>query len=116
VTSNRPGPRSKPLASERLRSTPGTSRARQSMEQRSAAPLLFLRQLPRWLLPGLLAVLLVLGLALHGIGSAIALIAVGLVLSWLAALSWPRLSSGGRLGRAAVIAAVAVAAVIQATR
>ena len=49
VTSNRPGPRSKPLTSEQLRSTPGTSRARQSMEQRSAAPLLFLRQLIFWL-------------------------------------------------------------------
>jgi O-antigen ligase len=86
------------------------------MEQRSAVPLLFLRQLPRWLLPGLLAVLLITGLALHGIGAAIALVAVGLVLSWLAALSWPRLSSGGRLGRAAVIAVVLVGAVIQATR
>jgi len=115
VTSNRPGPRSKPLTSEQLRSTPGASRARQSMEQRSAVPLLFLRQL-RWLLPALMAILLIAGLALHGIGGAIALVALALVLGWLAALSWPRLSPGGRLGRAAVIAVVLVGAVIQATR
>ena len=115
MTSNRPGPRSKPLTSEQLRSTPGASRARQSMEQRSAVPLLFLRQL-RWLLPALMAILLIAGLALHGIGGAIALVALALVLGWLAALSWPRLSPGGRLGRAAVIAVVLVGAVIQATR
>ncbi|HEU5418881.1 MAG TPA: DUF6703 family protein [Streptosporangiaceae bacterium] len=116
MTSNRPGSRGKPLAKGGLRTTPGTSRARQSMEQRSAAPLLFLRQMPRWLLPMLLAVLLITGLALHGIGAAIALVAVALVLSWLAALSWPRLSSGGRLGRTVVIAVVLLVAVIQATR
>jgi O-antigen ligase len=116
VTSNRPGPRGKPLAKGQLRTTPGASRARQSVEQRSAVPLLFLRQMPRWLLPGLLAILLIAGLALHGIGAAIALIGLALVLSWLAAVSWPRLTSGGRLGRAAVIAVVLAGAVIQATR
>jgi hypothetical protein len=79
-------------------------------------PLLFLRQLPSWALPLVLVVLLVTGLALHGIGAAVALVAVGLVLGWLAALSWPRLSPGGRLGRVAVVALVLVAAFIQATR
>ena len=79
-------------------------------------PLLFLRQMPRWLLPGLLAVLMVVGLVLHGIGAALALAIIALVLSWLAALSWPRLTPGGRLGRSAVIAVVVVVAVIQATR
>jgi hypothetical protein len=86
------------------------------VEQRSAVPLLFLRQMPRWLLPALLAALLITGLALHGIGAGIALVAVALVLTWLAALSWPRLTPGGRQGRSAVIALVLVAAVIQATR
>jgi hypothetical protein len=116
VTSNRPGSRGKRPAGGLPRATPGASRTRQSVEQRSAVPLLFLRQMPRWLLPGLLAVLMVTGLALHGIGAALALAGVALVLTWLAALSWPRLTPGGRLGRSAVIALVLVAVVIQATR
>jgi O-antigen ligase len=116
VTTNRPGSRGRPPARDRLRTTPGASRARQTVEQRSAVPLLFLRQLPRWVLPVVLAVLLITGLTVHGIGAALALAAVALVLGWLAALSWPRLSPRGRLGRAAVVALVLVAAVIQATR
>jgi hypothetical protein len=96
--------------------TPGASRGRQSVEQRSAAPLLFLRQLPPWLLPGVLVVLLIAGLALHGVISAIALCGVALVLGWLALVSWPRLSPAGRLGRTLVITLVLVVAVIQALR
>jgi hypothetical protein len=96
--------------------TPGASRARQSVEQRSAAPLLFLRQLPPWLLPLILVVLLIAGLAWHGVVSAIALCGVAVVLGWLALLSWPRLSPAGRLGRTLVITLVLVVAVIQAVR
>jgi hypothetical protein len=91
-------------------------RARQTVERRSAAPLLFLKQMPAWLLPLVLVVLLIGGLALHGIGSALALCGVAVVLGWLALLSWPRLSAAGRLGRTAVITVVLVAAVIRAVR
>jgi len=89
---------------------------RRSLEQRSAAPLLYLRQLPRWLLPALLAVLLVAGLAVRGWAGTAVLCAVAAFLGWLACLSWPRLTGSGRLGRAAAIAALLALAALQATR
>jgi hypothetical protein len=99
-----------------LRPTPGASRARRAAEERSAVPLLFLRQFPSWLLPLVLVALLIAGLALRGPGAAAALVGVALVLAWLALLSWPRLALGGRLGRGAVMALVLGAAVIQGLR
>jgi hypothetical protein len=104
------------LTPGQVRPTPGASRARQAAEERSAVPLLFLRQLPSWLLPLVLVALLIAGLALRGPGAAAALVGVALVLAWLALLSWPRLALGGRLGRGAVIALVLGAAVIQGLR
>ena len=90
------------------------SPARASIEQRSATPLLWLHQLPAWLLPVLAVVLLVTGLAAGGWGGAIALCGLAAVLGWLAVLSWPRLSAQGRLLRLAVVAAVLVVAVLRA--
>ena len=55
------------------RSGPGTRPAatstgwRRSLERASAGPLLILSRLPRWLVPGALAILLILGLALPSI-------------------------------------------------
>jgi membrane-bound ClpP family serine protease len=94
--------------------TPDASPTRASLEQRSATPLLWLHQLPAWLLPVLAVVLLVTGLALSGWAGAIALGGLALVLGWLALLSWPRLSAQGRLLRLAAIAAVLVVAVVRA--
>ncbi|HEX6934825.1 MAG TPA: DUF6703 family protein [Streptosporangiaceae bacterium] len=94
--------------------SPDASPARTSIEQRSATPLLWLHQLPRWLLPVLAVVLLVTGLAVGGWGGAIALCGLAGVLAWLATLSWPRLSTQGRLLRVAAVAAVLVIAVIRA--
>jgi hypothetical protein len=111
----RPDPRQRPAPGDTL-FTPGASRTRQSVEQRSAAPLLFLRQLPPWLLPLVLVVLLIAGFALHSVIAAIALCGVAVVLGWLALLSWPRLSPAGRLGRSLVITLVLVVAVIRAAR
>jgi hypothetical protein len=92
------------------------SGARRAAEQRSALPLLYLRQLPRWVLPVLLAALMVTGLAVRGWGGAVALCALAAFLSWLAFLSWPGLDGRGRLGRAVVIAALLGLAALQATR
>jgi hypothetical protein len=92
------------------------SPARRSAEQRSAAPLLYLRQLPSWLPPIVLAALLVAGLAVRGWVGAAALLVVAAFLSWLAFLSWPRLTALGRLGRAASVALLLALAVVQATR
>ncbi len=104
MSTNRPAPSRPP------------SDARRAAERRSAAPLVYLRQLPTWLPPVVLAVLMVTGLAVRGWGGAVALCAVAAFLGWLAYLSWPALAGRGRLGRAVVIAALLALAAFQATR
>jgi hypothetical protein len=94
--------------------TPDPSPARASFEQRSATPLLWLHQLPRWLIPVLAVGLLVVGLALPGWGGALALLAVAALLGWLAAASWPRLSGQGRRLRVAAVAVIVVIALFRA--
>ena len=96
--------------------TPDASGARQAAEHRSAKPLLFLYQLPPWVLPLVLVVFLIVGLAVRGPGGAVALCVVAAVLGWLAALSWPRLSSASRLSRILAVAAMLAIAGYQATR
>jgi hypothetical protein len=122
VTSNRPGSqtrsrqRVRPLPKGSSLYTPGASPARQATERRSARPLIYLYQLPRWVAPLLLVVFLVAGLAVHGPAGAVALCVVAAVLAWLAALSWPRLSASGRMGRVLAVAVMLGLAVYQATR
>jgi hypothetical protein len=106
------GPR--PLPKGNTLFTPGASPSRQALEHRSATSLLWLHQLPAWLLPVLAAGLLVAGFAVRGAGGAIALCGLAVVLGWLAAVSWPRLSAHGRLLRVAVICAVLAIAVFRA--
>jgi hypothetical protein len=96
--------------------TPDASPTRAAAERRSAKPLLYLHQLPPWVVPVLIVGLLVAGLALRGPGGAVALFAVASVLGWLATLSWPRLSAGGRLGRLAAVGLLLALAAFQATR
>jgi hypothetical protein len=96
--------------------TSNASPTRQATERYSARPLLFLHQLPTWVAPVVLAVLLVAGLAVKGPGGAVALCAVAVVLGWLASVSWPRLTASGRAGRVFAIAVVVAVAAYQATR
>ncbi len=96
--------------------TPGASPARQAAERRSAKPLLYLHQLPAWVPPIVLAVLLVAGLAVRGPVGAVLLCGVAAVLAWLASISWPRLSPAGKLGRALVVVLMVGIAAYQATR
>ena len=103
MSTNRPAP-------------PQSPSARRAGEQRSALPLLYLRHLPTWVVPVVLLALLVAGLALRGWPGTVALCLVAGFLSWLAYLSWPALAGRGRLGRAAVVAALLAVAAIQATR
>jgi Family of unknown function (DUF6703) len=117
VSMNRPArQRVKPLPKGTSLFTPNASPARQATERNSARPLLFLHQLPTWVPPIVLAVLLVTGLAVKGPGGAVALCAVAAVLGWLASVSWPRLTAGGRSGRVLAIAIVLAVAVYQARR
>ena len=96
--------------------TPGASPARQSVEQASARPLALLHQLPVWLVPLVALVLLITGLAVRGVVGAVALCLMAALLGWLAFVSWPGLSTRGRVGRALAIACVLVAAGVQASR
>ena len=88
---------------------------RQAVERRAAAPLLFLHQLPRWVVPAALLVTLVIGFAVPGWG-AIALLLLAAVLGGFAYLSWPNLAARGRLLRGAAVAVLIVLAIAQATR
>ena len=105
--------RPRPLPPGNTLFTPDASPTRASIEQRSATSLLWLHQLPTWLLPLLAIALLVTGLAVGGWGGALALTGLAVVLGWLALLSWPRLSAQGRLLRLAGVAAVLVVAVLR---
>jgi hypothetical protein len=110
VRRSRP-PRPLPKGSTLL--SPDASPGRQAVEQRSATPLLWLHQLPVWLLPVLAIGLMVTGFAVKGIGGAIALVVLAVILGWLAAVSWPRLSAQSRLLRVIVVGAVLAAAVVR---
>jgi hypothetical protein len=75
--------------------------------------MLWLHQLPSWLLPVLAAGLLVVGLAVSGWGGGIALVGLAGALGWLAAVSWPRLSAQARLLRVIVCGCVLVLAIVR---
>ena len=96
--------------------TPQASQARSSLERSSARPLVMLHQLPVWVVPIVLAGLLVTGLAVPGWLGAVALVLVAAFLAWLAALSWPQLGPGPRLLRVAAVVGLLVVAGIQAVR
>ena len=96
--------------------TPGAGRTRQAVEGRSARTVLLLHQLPRWLPPVVMVVLLVTGLAVRGPGGGAALVALAAGLGWLAYISWPQLGSPGRLLRAAAILGMLVLAAVQTLR
>jgi hypothetical protein len=99
------------------RSAPARSpSSRRAGRRRSALPLAYLRLLPAWLPPTVLAALLVTGLAVNGWPGTAALCAVAAFLGWLAFLSWPALAGRGRLGRAVAIAVLLAVAALQATR
>src|SRR5215831_18043208 len=70
--------------------TPGASDTRRRIERSSIRPLVLLHQMPVWLVPVIVAGLLVLGLAARGWLGAAALVIVAAFLGWLASLSWPR--------------------------
>jgi hypothetical protein len=119
VSTNRPTRQrqgTRPLPPGRNFFTPDASPGRAAAERRSARPLVYLHQLPAWVPAILLAVLLVAGLALRGPAGAVALCGVAAVLGWLAAISWPRVTTAGRAGRVAAVCVVLALGAYQATR
>ncbi len=84
------------------------SAMRREVERRSAPVLVWLSSRPRALLPLAVVALLIGGLAAPGAYALPLLALLVLLLAWLSYLSWPVLSPGARVLRAAVLAMVAV--------
>lgn len=84
---------------------------RRGLEKRSVGPLVMLNNLPRWLVPLLLGVLLVLGLALPSRWAGLLLLVPAVFLLWLLLLSWPVLQPVGRFLRMVAVLLVLGAAV-----
>jgi hypothetical protein len=82
--------------------TPGATGLRRAVEQRAAAPLVFLYQLPRWIVPVVLLALLLVALALPDWRGALAVAPVLAFVGLLAYLSWPSLRPGGKIMRIAL--------------
>lgn len=95
----------------------GSSSGRESLERFSYPLLVRMRQIPRWIMVILPAVLLFAGLVMPNnlawLGGLL-LALVGVFLAWLLLLSWPILSMNSRLLRLIVIIAVFGIAFIKA--
>ena len=89
---------------------------RQSIERLSLRPAAYLRALPRWLPPAVIALLFVGGLAVRGWVGAVMLLVVTAFLAWLAVLSWPGLQPPTRLLRVVALAALLALCAWQALR
>jgi hypothetical protein len=89
---------------------------RQSIERLSLRPAAYLRHLPRWLPPVVLAALFVGGLAVRGWAGAVMLLVVIAFLAWLAVLSWPRLQPQTRLLRVVALGVLLALAIWQGLR
>lgn len=84
---------------------------RDAVERHSATPVVYLHQLPRWVLPMAVAALMLVGLLVRSWIGASALLALAVFLGWFGYLSWPRLDVPGRLLRVgSVVLLLALAA------
>ena len=84
---------------------------RRTVERASAPVLLWLSSRPRFLLPLLVAVLLLGGLAAPPTYGLPLLVVLTLLLAWLSYLSWPALDGRARALRVAMLALIGVALV-----
>jgi len=89
------------------------SPARRWLLRRSAGPLVLLHRLPSAAVAVTLVVLLVAGLAVPSRWAGILLLAIGAFLGWLLALSWPVLSTAGRITRFLAVLALLVAGALR---
>ncbi|GIH98494.1 DUF6703 family protein [Planobispora takensis] len=96
-------PSQRPLPPGEQFFTPGATGLRQKIERLSAAPLVFLFQLPRWIAPALLVILLLVGFAVQSVWGGLAALVVAAFVGWLAYMSWPSLSVRGRILRVALL-------------
>ena len=84
---------------------------RRAVEARSAPVLLWLSSRPRVLLPALVVVLLVGGLAAPPATGRVLLVLLAALLLWLSYLSWPALDGRARALRVAMLLLIGVAVV-----
>ena len=92
---------------------PRLSPGRQRFEDLSRPWLLRMQALPAFVIPVLMAVLLFLGLVLPHWWAGFALLAIGLFLTWLTAVSWPGIGLGSRVLRVVVDVSVLGMAVLR---
>ena len=88
---------------------------RGSLERASVGPLFFLNSLPRLLVPLMLGVLMIMGLALPWHWTGIFLLIPAAFLGWLMVLSWPLLSTSGKLARAGAVIGLIIGCVLRVT-
>lgn len=97
-------PAGRPLPEGESFYTPGAGPLRQAVERRSALPLVWLHQAPRWILPVALGLVLIAGLMVPGPVGALLLVVLSLFFAWLAFLAWPSITAGQRLLRMVAVA------------
>ncbi|QUX27928.1 hypothetical protein KGD83_22040 [Nocardiopsis akebiae] len=84
---------------------------RRAVEERSAVPLVWLHQGPRWLAPLVVGALFIAGLVAPGPVGAVCLLLVAAFVAWLAFLTWPSLGGQPRAARVLMVVVVLVLAV-----
>lgn len=89
---------------------PAASDRRRQLERASAPLLIKLHDLPRWLVPVTVSMLLFVGLVLQGgipgIVGGLMILVVAVFVGWLTALSWPILQPLSKVIRVLVVAAM----------
>ncbi len=108
-------PRTNAPRSASARSASGGRRApaappsprRAALERFSTPILLRMQLLPGFVVPSLMGLAMLLGLVLPWSWAGLFLIAIAVFMAWLAALSWPTLSTGSRITRTIVNVAIA---------
>ncbi|MGH8826499.1 MAG: DUF6703 family protein [Jiangellaceae bacterium] len=108
------GPRPSSARRREPEPVPAPSGGRARLERVSYPALVRLTQAPRWLLAVVTAAVLLGGLFAPTPWGPILLGVVVVFLVWLLALAWPKLNGGARVGRAAVVGALAAVVVAQA--
>jgi hypothetical protein len=103
--------RERPLPPGDSMFTPGAGRLRREVERRSAVPLVWLHQRPRWLSPLALGALFIAGLMAPGPLGALCLLLVAVFFLWLAYLTWPSLNRQQRVPRVLMTLVVLLLAV-----
>nr|WP_062340077.1 DUF6703 family protein [Herbidospora sakaeratensis] len=93
--------------------TPGATGLRKTVETRSAPLLVFLYQMPKWLLPVVLVAFFIGGFALPDWRGGLCMLPVIAFTGWLAYLSWPSLRVGARVLRLALLAFLLAVAATQ---